>query len=531
MPKSPREQLVDTVSALLLSERRLEAGKAVAVFLGHKADACDTDDRAIEYCGAILHWCLNNKHYDWAAKMLWGDTVFSSEPMSTKNIWRSLDTYNTNMFMGAASMSKSYSGGVWHFLDWIRDPEWTSVYLVGPSEDHLRDNLFSHLVNLHRSASLPMPGIIGDLFIGLDTKSRKGAIRGVVIPLGKRPAGRLQGRKRVARPKAHPVFGPLSRVRIFLDELEKIPVGVWKDIDNVFSMVDHSDGFKISGAFNPEDPAGQVAIRCEPTGGWETFDPDEHHEWVSKRGWHILRLDAARSENVVQKRVVFPGLQTWEGFQQIIQNAGGIDTPGYYTMARACFPRVGAIFNVIPPMLLHKLKGEFVWQSTPVSYGACDVALEGGDAPAFAAGRYGMALGVKHPPNHEFPNGWTTYFEREDGVKFPRPALQVDQIFLLPSGDTVKMAAQIREHCLKLGIVPGHLLVDRTGNGAAALTGVAMPPASAAGRCNGTRLPCASCCVDTDWTAVFASLTRSVIPAPLLRVVGRLRISPRPAAR
>ncbi len=462
-----REELVNLCSADLLAGNLLNAGKRVAIFSGINPDHVDSREKAIEFCQSLLHWCLNNDRYEWAAQMLWGETEFTSKPRSTKRIWSAIKANSAVMLMGGAGQSKSYSGGAWLYLDWVRDPEYTSVLLVGPSEDHLRDNLFTHLVTLHRGASLPMPGIVGDLFIGLDSKSRKGSIRGVVIPLGKRPAGRLQGRKRVPRKKAHPIFGQLSRVRVFLDEFEKIPTGVWKDIDNIFSNLDENpEGFKIIGAFNPEDPQGQVAQRCEPPNGWENFNLETDEDWRSKRGWQVVRLDPAKSENILEQRKVYDGFQTYTGYLKIIENAGGIDTPGYYTMARGAFPRAGAIFNVIPTNLLFKLRGELIFLEAPTACASVDIALEGGDAPSMATGKYGRAVGYRSAPTFENTVGKLTFFQDSQGKRITKFGVQVDQIFALPNAGTVKMATQIRDNCIKAGVAARNLMLDRTGNGA-----------------------------------------------------------------
>lgn len=462
-----REELVNQVSVHLHADRHLEGARLVAAFTGEDPRKIDRREVALEYLQSLLHWCLNNNRYEWAAKLLWNEQLFTFGPKSTQSIWKAIKENSSLMLMGSASMSKSYGAGVWLLLDWIRDPEYTNVTLVGPSEQHLKDNLFTHIVTLHQQSTLPLPGEIGELFIGLDPKSRKSAIRGVVIPLGKKPAGRLQGSKRVPRKKAHPIFGKMSRMRIFLDELEKIPLGVWKDIDNVLANLDGDvDGFKLMGAFNPEDPNGQVAIRCEPQKGWAEFDIDNDELWVSKRDWTVLRLDAAKCENVVQKRVVYPGLQTYEGFCQIIKNAGGTDTPGYYTMARACFPKSGGVYSVIPGGILNRVRAEFIFVDTPTSLGAADLALEGGDAAKFAAGRFGRVSGIKFGPSLDHPQGRVVKFV--DAEKRPRIrwGLQLDQIIPLPNADTVKMAEQVRTTAIRLGIAPGWLMLDRTGNGA-----------------------------------------------------------------
>lgn len=462
-----REQLVETVASHLHADQHVDGARLLAEFSGKSPQSVDTHEVALEYCNSLLYWCLNTGHYPWAARLLWTENLFTHKPRCTQMVWREIEQSNSVMLMGAASMSKSYGAGVWLFLDWIRDPEYTNVNLVGPSENHLKDNLFTHLATLHSQSSLPMPGVVGDLFIGLDPRQRKSAIIGVVIPLGKRPAGRLQGRKRVPRKTPHPSLGKLSRIRFMLDEFEKIPVGVFKDIDNIFANLDTDvDGFKIITAFNPEDPHGQVAVRCEPDKGWEAFDRENDEVWTSKRGWKVLRLDAAKCENVVEKKVIYPGLQTWEGYQRIIQSAGGAEAPGALTMGRACFPTGGATFSVIPSTLIARMKAEVLFAEPPEDYAGVDLSLEGGDPAEFCKGRFGRAGGIKLPPTFENEKGKTVYFTDKHGNRVLRWVACVDQIFTLDRGDTVKMAEQVRSNGVRLNVAPRRMLLDRTGNGA-----------------------------------------------------------------
>lgn len=455
------ERLTPTVARWLHEGRRREAAKAIIEATGAKLHAA-SDSIALEVCLGFFYGWLNRGRYDLAAMMLWPETMFTARPRATRMIWGELPKHSTIMLMGAASMSKSYSVGVWLLLDWLRDPEFTSVYVVGPTEEHLRSNLFSHLVHLHQHASLPLPGKVADLFIGLDTHDRKGSISGVIIPPGAKRGGRLQGRKRIPRKSPHPQFGALSRIRFFLDELEKIPSGVWRDIDNILANQDPDpEGFKLIGAFNPEDIAGPVAQRCEPPGGWDGFDPDRDEIWTSTRGWRVVRLDAAKCENVVEGRVIFPGLQTREGFDRIVQNSGGVHSPGYWTMARACFPPAGAVHAVIPAPLLYAARGEYVWADRPVVCASVDVALRGRDDAVMAFGRFGRAIGWR------LPDGTMRKFTNPgDGVPRLQWGLQIDGFKVLPRGDTLEMASSIRREALTAGVSPEYLIVDRTGNGA-----------------------------------------------------------------
>ena len=61
-------------------------------------------------------------------------------------------------------------------------------------------------------------------------------------------------------------------------------------------------------------------------------------------GWDVLRLDAMMSENVLEQKEVYSGIQTYEGFRGILKN--GDNSPQYYTVCRGWFP-VGADVNVV----------------------------------------------------------------------------------------------------------------------------------------------------------------------------------------
>lgn len=463
-PSCPQKKLAETVIDLMGQDKQFDAARAILTFSGQKGEV-DTKDKALLLLNSFLHWLLNNQGREEAALMLWGPTQFDPRPESTRRIWDALDKNQTNLLMGAGSMSKSFSAAVWHFLEWIRDPEYTTVKVTGPSERHLEDNLFTHLVRLHKESRIPLPGQVGRLFIGLDPRVRKSSISGVVVPLGKKAAGRLQGVKRDRRKKEHPIFGKQSRLFIFLDEIANIPTGIWRDIDNLLSNASGKDGLRITGAFNPTDQNDEVGVRCEPPFGWPSFDPDLHFGWVSTRGWNIVRLDAAQCENVKTGKVIFEGLQTLEGFNLIIQNSGGNNSPGYWAMARGCFPPTGTVMSIIPPGLLDRWKAEVIWYDTPEPCGGVDLALEGNDAARFAKGLFGRASGVKFPPSLANPNGRTMYFEDKRGRKILRNVLLVEQIFKLPKGDTVEMQAEIIRLCRTMKIKPEWLAVDRTGNG------------------------------------------------------------------
>jgi hypothetical protein len=414
---------------------------------------------------SFLQFLLDGNRYIDAAALLWSPSLFSGEPRSVKMIWEALFRNVSVMIPGAASMGKSYSLGVWMMLDWVRDPAYTNVQVVGPSENHLERNLFSHLVKLHRSSALPLPGEIRRLEISVDNKEKSSGLYGVVVPIGTKSAGRLQGVKVLARPAPHPQFGALTRLRVVMEEAELIPVGIHEDLTNILSNSSGIEQFKVAAPFNPKDPNSQCAVRCEPIDGWQSIDVETSEEWTSKRGWKVVRLDGYKSENVIEGTQRFFGMQTKEGLEKLTLNAGGVGTPGWYTMARGWYPPSGVDLAVIPQHLVNDIYGTYEFIETPRSVGAVDVALEGGDNAVFALGKIGSASGWRRQGENGKPGVFVPFVD-EYNQRINKECLQLEQLFTLPKGDTLKLVAEIRRVCAGAYVKGEYLGVDRTGNGA-----------------------------------------------------------------
>jgi hypothetical protein len=466
LAKGPHRTVALECIKLLHMDRLADAANAFADFCH-----CTIPQKTAKYKETLLnlyYWLLNNGGMQEAAQLLWSPKLFDTRPRCTKDVWQFYNETNTGLIMGAASMSKSYTMGVRLFLEWSRDPHYTTVSVLGPSADHLERNLFSHLVRLHQQASLPIPGTIGELFIGLDRRDQGSSISGVIVPVGRnKKAARLQGAKRFRRKDLHPVFGEMSRMMIFLDEIENIPEGIWSDIDNLMSGVtDDASSIKIFGAYNPTDPSAEVYKQAEPPFGWDDLDPDVHFRWKSVRGWDVLRLDATTCENVKQGRTIFPGLQTKAGIERIAKKAGGLEAPGYLSMVRAMYSKKGAVLAVMSPGIVTRMRGEYIWYDHPTPVGGVDLALEGKASAVFSYGLYGIATGANYPASLDHPQGRKVIFRDERGNPKPKHALQLMQQFDLPKGDTEAMFESVRTAAYKFKIRPEHLCVDRTGNGA-----------------------------------------------------------------
>lgn len=461
------QQIVEQVAPMLhagdRADRRKEA-KIIAEALKLSVSGASLDVRkAADIVQMLLAQCLQRRELHLAAKLLWSPSLFTPEPESVRRIWRAVDEYRQVLLPGASSMGKTYTPGVKFMLEWVSDPEWTNVIAVGPSEDHLESNLFTHLCKLHRESAITLPGEIGERFIGLDRRDLRSCIRGVVIPLGKASgAGRLQGAKRHARRVPHPVFGKLSRLLILLDELENIPKGIFPDIDNVIANVqDDADvGFKIVGAYNPKDRASKPAELSEPEKGWGKFDVETDYEWTSRRGWRVVRLDGTKSENVVAGKVIYPGIQTKAAIELLFRTSGGLSGASWWTFGRGCYPPVGTSDAVLPSQFVDRQIGTPRWISPPVVFAGVDLAVtSGGDWSVFAELHYGLADAVVAP------SGAVSMLLGPSGRPKARQVCLVKALHRLPRGETLSTATEVRKRATELRALPGRIALDRTGHG------------------------------------------------------------------
>jgi len=384
-----------------------------------------------------------------AALLLWGEGRYNPDPQCVKDVVRNIRNNKALLILGAAKMSKTYTAGAYFYLDWQRDPYNTMTKVVSCSTAHAETNLFAHLLELHRETIIPMVGIARRDRILADPNDKRSGMELLTVPQQNSGKGRLRGLAPRPRTTPHPKF-PMTRVRVILDEAELLPEGIWEDVDNMLLAAFDEEHVKIVGATNPIDINSEYCRRCKPPGGW--FDIGTKSEWMSEAGFQVLHLDAAQCENVVQQKVVFPGLQTFEGFERLRASSGGEASPTWWSQARGWPPTMGSKISVIPPNIFNAAKGEYVFVGEVERGLAWDLALTG-DKITGAHGRCGRAV------------GW----ENDSGefIKFaePRPALQVDGYMEIPGGDTVEVADRIFDITKSMLVKPRFVIFDRTGNG------------------------------------------------------------------
>jgi len=423
-------------------------------------------NQALQVCRGVFQYLLDSELYLNAATLQWGEEMFNTQPESTVRVFETLQRGSTVLLIGASSMSKTYAAGAFFLLDYLRDPSATTVKLAAVNEDHLRKNLFAHVATLYRSLAIPSPYEIqvrdSDLWLGVKEAGYEFGISGIAFKQSQETSGQFKGYKaKPVRKVAHPKFGYMSRLRVLGDEGQNWPNGPFKDFNSLIASKSGSELVKIAVAFNPESLAQYVVQLAEPDDGWTIEGIDTRYNWESKAGWSVCRLDAAKCENVIQRKVIYPGLQTYEGYLSYLK-AGGDNSPNYLTFARGWPPIKGTVDVVIPPTWPTEARGEATFVETPEDFAGVDLAFMGKDTAQMAIGRWGKASGYRDQFGKfiKFKNRLNITEDK------PRYVLQIDQIIPLSKHDNViTMSEEIMGKARSLGLKPENVALDATGMG------------------------------------------------------------------
>lgn len=392
---------------------------------------------------------LDAGQYLKASKIIIGRRKFHVDAYLANLVWQAMPKYSELLIIGCSSVGKTFTAGAWMFLDFIRDPENTAIKVLSLTSEHAKKNVFGTIKNYFTTTRFTYEQKVTAERIGGDDE--RSGIQLTTVPMGTEGKGRLRGFHPLPRQTPHPIFGNSTRIRVLADECEEIPPGIWVDINNLLASKYDADHVKIVGATNPQDITSAFAQNAEPLDGWSSFDLGTSEEWTSKLGWHVIRLDGAKCENVKYERLVHPGMITLEGFNRYLEL--GETSPQYHTMARGAFPTQGVYRNAIPYEFIEKGKGELLFTGKTINCCAVDLALEGGDSAVLSHGRWGECY------------GWINYKGEVFKFEEERYCLQVDKVFVLPKCQSVQMALQIKTFCEEAKVSPEWLIVDSTGVG------------------------------------------------------------------
>jgi hypothetical protein len=444
------------------SEDWLKAGNLLLKFSG-VSEEVQSPITAKQLLRSLLHTLLDNDEYLKAGALLWPRHLFDPRPQYTQDIFKAIIEDNQLLIPGANGCSKSYSCIAFCYLDWRRDPEYTMIKMAAVNEEHLKRTLIAQVSQFHTAASIDMEQkcVDNELYLGLEGLPDMG-IAGVIMPQGAEGTGRIRGYKpKPIRKVKHPRFGYSSRVRFYGDEGQVYRISVFKDFGSMQSAMNGPDPVKIFVTYNPDSTDRPVVLKAMPPQGWLMEDMETQFRYKSKEGWSVLRLDGAKCENVVQRKIVYPGLQTLEGYMKFVQG-GGDTSSDYFEKARGFPPIKGAVNIIIAPSFPSDFRGTANFIEPPMVGATVDCAYQGEDGAVMTPFRYGLASGWTRESGDKI-----IFVDHRDPTKRkPRHVLQYDQqITLVNRDDTVALAQEVMEKAKQLNIKPENLGIDGTGNG------------------------------------------------------------------
>jgi hypothetical protein len=425
--------------------------------------ACQNEEQANALIALYVQSLLANKLFAAAGIVLWGEMLWNTRPKVVKKVLAAISKYKKIIIPGAASCSKTYTCAGWLVLRWIADPEGTTIKIISTTGKHAESNFFATVKMFHSSACIPLVGTAHADDILYTEGNKRAAISIVRIRQGEDNSEVLQGFHPLPRQTPHPVYGSSTAVIAALDEAEGIPDGVWTGIDNMTASGD-PDHVKAMAFYNPKDITKKPAQLAEPQGGWGEFDVETgvrgSDEWESSKKWHVVRLDAKKTENVEQRREVYANFQTYEYYRSKELQDGG-NSQHYFVFARGAYPPDSAINTVCPQRVVSKMRGEFIFSGRTTKAGGLDVAIDGRDDAIFTVGRFGKARAFQRAtigPDGRLGRELITF-------KHERDAAQVDQQFSIKKGSTEIVADEAKKHCRAMQIEPQWFICDATGNG------------------------------------------------------------------
>lgn len=446
-----------------------------AANLAIKADGLDDEvadkQEAVQVLQALERNLAEQGKFIEVAVLLWGNGMFDSRPSVVQKVFQKVQENSKLIILGASSVTKTFSCGVYFYLQWRCDPFWTAVKLAAPSEDHLYTNLFSHLVALHKGAVIPMTDDDAnkvsvnetDLFISMADALPEMRIQGVLCKQSQISAGAMRGHKpKPYRKPNHPKYGNSTRLFILIDEGTQVSPGAFEDIKTTEASIDPTmDTVKIVMPCNPEGITYKIVQMAEPEEGWDAEQVDTLYEWTSKQGYPVLRLDGKLFENVVQRKTIYPRMLTYDAYLGFLR--AGEHSAAYWAKGRGFPPLKDNAYTIIPPSWVQSQRGDPIYVGKVENIAALDTALSGGDKAILGVGRWGEAAGWTHM------DGKVEWFvnRADPSQKITKHVCVADQLFQLPkTASATEMVQELMGRCKGMGIPPENVILDKGGNAA-----------------------------------------------------------------
>lgn len=421
-----------------------------------------TEQAAEDYVRSVFYRLLNEDRYLEAGTLAWRQGHFDARPLHVQRIFKCLHDYDQCILIGSAGTGKTMGTATHFVLDFIRDPFDTTIKIASVNDENLRTNLWSKIVGFMEASLFPLAFEASPTRMRLKPEGGRAdaGISAVLLGRGIEAKGAVKGlHPTPLRKKPHPVWGDLTRIRLLVDESMHTPAGLLEDLGSPRSSINpRTHAMKIVLTCNAVSEDNWVLQEAQPKDGWREEMMDELYDWDSPKGWRVCRMDSRTTENVVQRRTVYPGFPEKEAEKQYLN---GVTTTARWFTFFAGWPPIGRANDVvISPSWFDQALGEPIFVGHVTAIGGFDPAYDH-DKAMLAIGKYGLASGwlAWDGTVHQF-NSRTS-----DTGNERRHCCVLEQLIHLKSKDPVNLAKEVRAWCERAGVTPEFLAGDRSGNG------------------------------------------------------------------
>jgi hypothetical protein len=342
---------------------------------------------------------------------------------------------------GAASTGKSEWAAVFAIINWLAHPTKTMVLVTSTSLKDARRRVWGAIRDYFQAIPGRAPGKLVDsaglIRTDFGTKNSQSSDRCGIA---------LIAAEKSKEKEAYAKLIGFKNDRVFLiaDELPELGESV---VGAAFSNLAANPNFFLCGLGNPNSYYDAFGILAKPKDGWQSINLESEF-WETERGV-CLRLDGAKSPNILAGRTIYPWLMTEEFYEQ--QKASlGENSKAFYRMVRGFWSLTGAADGVYSEADIVKFRADApaLWIRPPELLAALDPAFtNGGDRSALYFAKYG---------------------ESADGLKtlcFDHVEFLNDDMTDKSTPRSFQIVKQFKERCEAFGVAPENACFDFTGAG------------------------------------------------------------------
>ena len=339
---------------------------------------------------------------------------------------------------GCASSGKTDFFAVWGIVEWLCAPHATKVIYTSTSLKDSRNRIWSTVEDYFQAVK-GMPGKL---------VSSQGIVRFESGDLSSDKYGLslIACDKKKEKEAVNKFLGyKAPRMRLVADELPELSESV---LTTAYSNLAQNNDFRMVGIGNPNSHYDPFGLFAEPEAGWSSVN-ESSYRWKTKRGVFI-RFDGERSPNILSGTDTYPFLVT----AQKLASAKmlGEKSAAYYRMIKGFWCPTGETDAVYSEADIEKFKGDVPaeWAPFPnkIPVAALDAAFTaGGDRCILRFGVVGTAAsGIR---TLEFTDSETIH---EDVTNLSDP-------------HSYQIAQQVKDSCVRRGVLPRNFATDSTGAG------------------------------------------------------------------